>query len=440
MMGALAGALAGCASRPPAAPEPLPAYGGSAARGGGAADVTTGDPIEGLVQRALRAHPTLRAEHARWVAAREGAEAAARWPEPSITWMPSLLPVETRLGPQRHRFALRQPLPWPTMPGLMQGAARARADVQRARLDARIVALRAAIVAQWWAVWGASERARLLRTQVALVEGLVSAQRARVEVASAPLSSLTQLQLALTRTRDALTRAQQAERAARATLRKLALLPADAEALPDTAPAPTVGAIAEDPATLRRDALAHPQQEALRRALVAATRDAAVAQQAGRPGIVLGVDYAMIGPAAMPNTDGSGRDALSLSLGVTIPIWQRRYQADADAATARQTAARADLDASRAEVPHALDALLIELDELRRRDELATRALIPQARAAFETTRGDYEAGRASIAALILAQRELLDVQLQQAEARAAWAQIRARLELLVGRPVKVTP
>ena len=109
----------------------------------------------------------------------------------------------------------------------------------------------------------------------------------------------------------------------------------------------------------------------------------------------------------------------------------------ARAAEAERAALEADAEAARREASRAVRQSLASLDEMVRRIELHESTLLPQAEAVLESVRGAYEVGQTEIASLLHAQHELLELRIELARARAEHQREWARLERLVGRPVR---
>ena len=62
--------------------------------------------------------------------------------------------------------------------------------------------------------------------------------------------------------------------------------------------------------------------------------------------------------------------------------------------------------------------------------------LLPQAQAAYESVLGSYAVGRSAVAETLLAQRDLLELGIESARARADHQRAWARLDSLVGNEV----
>jgi outer membrane protein TolC len=131
---------------------------------------------------------------------------------------------------------------------------------------------------------------------------------------------------------------------------------------------------------------------------------------------------------------------VTASLAVSVPLWQGAY---GDA----QRASEADAAADRADGRRATHEALAELDEAlaavrdaERRVSLYGETLLSQAQSAYESVVGAYAVGRGSVAAVLLAERDLLEISLGLAQARADHGRAWARLESVVGRPVRAAP
>ena len=71
-----------------------------------------------------------------------------------------------------------------------------------------------------------------------------------------------------------------------------------------------------------------------------------------------------------------------------------------------------------------------------RRAKLYRNTLVPQAEAVFESVIGAYQAERSTLASALMAERDLLELELGLFTARADFAKAWVRLEEIVGRSV----
>ncbi|HJL17330.1 MAG TPA: TolC family protein [Sandaracinaceae bacterium LLY-WYZ-13_1] len=392
-------------------------------------------PAASYVAYAMARSPALRAAYQRWRAETLRIAPARQLPDPTIAYGFYALPVQTRVGPQRHRLSARQEIPWPTRLTGAADAQGARARAAQRRFEARALDLRRRVAEAWWRIWVLRRVRDVQREQLEILAGLAETARARLEVGEAGLAEVQPIDLRRSRLDDALQSLALQERAAAAALRAAIGASPDLP-VPTPAEVPPPALPGEETEALRRAVRTHPLLETF--ALAAEAREAEAASLEARrfPSFTVGVDWIETGPAPTP-VQGSGDDALILNLGVRVPLWQGAYD---DA----QRAAEAEAEAERADGRAAEDAALAELVEAHsavvdshRRIELLRGTLLPQAVAAYEAVVGSYAAGRAGVADTLWAQRDLLELTVELARARADHGRAWARLERVVGRPVR---
>lgn len=393
--------------------------------------------LDGYVDWALRSHPGLRAEHAAWRAEVAAARAAWAWPATTFSYGLFVRRVETRVGPQRHRLGVTQPIPW--LPEL-DAAARAsalRAEAGRARHDAMMLTVREQVARRYWGVWAIARRRVRRREQLALLEGLASILRGRVEVGASTLAELQRVELEITRLREDLDALDDQEAAARARLAALlgAPDPADLPVTPAQVPGPQAVDLELDALLARIED--HPQLEVLAQLDRASQAELERAQASGGPDFAVGVDYIETGPAAMDGVPDSGKDPVVAMIAVKIPLWRQHIDAAQEAARARGVAARARRELAARELVAGARVAWSELEDARRRIQRRTDALLPQARSLYESALGAYEVGRGSISEVIAAQQAMLALELELERARADLAISIARLEQLTGQPLQ---
>jgi outer membrane protein, heavy metal efflux system len=146
-----------------------------------------------------------------------------------------------------------------------------------------------------------------------------------------------------------------------------------------------------------------------------------------RPDFVVGGGYMLI-----PGDAG----AWTARAGITWPNapWSRkRLDAEIEAQTLRVAAATARLDAVASDVRRGVHEAQVNIDAARQRAELISTTLLPHVEHALEVSQAGYSAGRAEFGDIIDAQRMVLDVGVQYAEARAAVALALAGLDRAIG-------
>ncbi len=386
---------------------------------------------------ALEHSPETRAAFEEWRAARLRISRPGRMPEPNISFGYYLRSVETRVGPQRYKLALSQTFPWPTKLGAAKDAAAERANAASLMVDANVLAVRSKVAAAYWTLWLIDEEHRLMTEHDAVLEALAGAVRGRLQTGSASLADLNQVDLNIARHHDHRERHKQAALKASARLRS-ALGAAFATEVLGAIDQPAEGLPGNSDQELAASLAKHPRVERFSH-LAASAEHQARAQSADRyPRLKLGINLIGTGEAEMPGVAESGKDALVVSAGLSMPIWFGSYSDAVQAAEASSRSHQAMGEASRRESEAMLAATLSDLRDADRRIQLNKGTLVPQAEATFLAVLGGYQTGRSTVASVIIAQRDLIQLQLEHARARAEHAKAWALLEFVVGMELEV--
>ena len=395
--------------------------------------------VSGHIAVALAHNPAVQAAFARWKATVHRAAQANQLPEPTLTIGAFARSVETRVGPQQARLGVQQALPWPTTLSAGQDAATAAAEAAHAQLDATALAVSRAVSDAYWTLWQLRDARRLHRDHLDVLTGLSATVGGRVKTGSAGFAGLQQVDLSHARLEDQIASMDQQEQALAARLRAVLGVQTTAPIPTDVAP-PPLWVPAEDRAALASAALAHPMLTMGTARIHSAEATARVAAARRMPAFTVGADWILTGPSPMPDVEDSGKDAISVGLGVKVPLWQRAYGQGIAAAEAEASALRSDQQTLEDQRVALLDGAIAAVLDSERRARVTETTLLPQAQAAYTSLLGAWATGDNAVAQAILAQRDLLDLQVRLTNARADHARAWAILDDLCGRPVVRTP
>lgn len=302
----------------------------------------------------------------------------------------------------------------------------ADADLVNARFDAALATERV-----FYDVLANEELRRVAEARTARAEEALGVARARVVSGAAVQSDSLQLLLELTQARTDLLRQRAALRVARLQLGRRIGEPGPVDAVPvDSGAAPPLPIAMEQAAALALDQ--GPQFRAAR----AAERSANAVLRARRgeylPTVFLSGAHNRFDDGFFPGA----RSVSSLSLGVSLPVWNgaQREVAIAQAAAARNVARaiRGDLErGARADVSEAYEAY----DTARETVGLQEIA-VAVARENYRVQEARYRAGAAEILELTDAQLRLTQAEANLVQARYATRLALAGLETILGRRI----
>ena len=286
------------------------------------------------------------------------------------------------------------------------------------------------------------ERGLSPRTRQSLLEHYETLARARYATGQGLQQAVIRLQAKITRVVD---RRHQLDRQ-RATLAAHLNTVLDR---PAEKPVPAVPALVRPAVELDRDQL-YRLGEGHRNELQAASalieggeRSIELAEKNARPRFTASVGVTNVGrrddPAGLPLPPDNGRNAVAVSLGVSLPLWSAKYRAGVEQAndelrahTRRRAAAR---NAMEMEVQEAV----IRLETLDRQIDLLDTVLIPQTEEALRATETAYETGRLGVLELLDGERTLIDVRSMRARYLSDLLIALTALERAIGTPVPRT-
>lgn len=391
-------------------------------------------PLDRYLEIAAENDPGLKSDFARYLAEVQKVPQVGTLPDPMVAFGYFAVPTETRVGPIRARLSLSQKFPW-------FGLLDAREDVAAERAKA--------LFEQFWenksklfyevrktyfdlyytvrSLETTRENLEILRTfqQLALIKlesGKVSAvDELRVEMDLADLE--TQLELLEDRKTELRVAFTQLLGVSDQTEIDLP------ERLPDTS-------IEEDPVGLFARILEgnHALQR-IRHESRSWEHQTEVARKEGRPDFEIGLDYSLVGGSRMPlaNPSESGDDTIVFPrVGVSIPLFRRKYRAKVVEAEERQSAsdlARQDLvDQLRTRFEHGYTDYR---DGVRRSNLYAEQ--VETSNQALDLLLAEYSTESSNFEEVLRMERRLLGYELALERARADKSTAVAFLDYLLG-------
>ena len=140
-----------------------------------------------------------------------------------------------------------------------------------------------------------------------------------------------------------------------------------------------------------------------------------LARRDGRPGFTASLGVTNVGrrgdPAALalPLPD-DGRNAMTVSLGVSLPLWGAKYRAGVEQAAGDLQALRHQRAAARSAMEAAVEEAVVRLETLDRQIDLLDTVLVPQTEEALRATEAAYETGQLGVLDLLDSERTLIDI------------------------------
>ena len=398
--------------------------------------------LRAYVTTAVERNPALLESQARYRAARQRVPQVSALPDPVVSFTQALRSVETRVGPQLNSVTLSQTFPWF---GTLELRGRV-ALLEATALHHRYQAARRDVVARvkeaYYDLGHLDAALGLAREEQSLLEHYETLARARYATGQGLQQAVIRLQAEITRVVD---RRHGLER-------QRAMLSAHLNTLldrPAEEPVPAVPPLARPVVEVDREQL-HELGEQNRHELQAASalieggeRSIELARKSARPDFTASVGMTNVGrrgdAAGLPPLPDNGRNSLTVSLGVSLPLWGAKYRAGVEQANEELRAHARHRTAARNAMEREIQDAVVRLETLDRQIDLLDTVLIPQTEEALRATETAYETGQLGVLELLDSERTLIDVRSLHARYLSDLLIALTALERAIGTRVPLT-
>jgi len=396
-------------------------------------ELTGQSPLRDFFRLAAWNNPGLKASYENWMALASLAAKEGGWPDPVISWSYYIESVETAVGPQQHRLALSQAIPWFGKLSAKGSAAEQAALAAESEYRAARLALFSRVAVAYYEYAYLAEAITFTRENLELMKYQESVARSRYRTNQAAYSDLIKAQVELGTLEDRLKTLQD---------RRLALAAHLNETLGREADAPLPW-----PVSLQQPDFPAPEREAVQSALLAENPELEsfkyklasvderirVARKDGYPDFMVGIQTILTGPSDLTAFPGQGKDAWIATLSMKIPLWRGKYNGGVESAIARRRQIEHAREDERLRLLARGEDLLFRLQDAERRINLYGESLLPKARQSLKATATAYQTGDATFLDFLDAQRTLLRFELDHSRARADRGQQIVQLAALMG-------
>jgi outer membrane protein TolC len=379
-------------------------------------ELTPDSSLSNFLAYALLNSPTVEAAFYDWSASVENITVTRSLPDPQLTFQAYIQDTITSLMP-----GLFQGIPGP-------GKLKARTRVATAESQGKYFAFESAVLQAafnlkraYYQLGLLEEQLRVKQATLALLENQEHVLRAQNEAGTATLSDVLHVQSERDRIQTGFANLESSRRLLLENFKAaLGLTPQQPD--PPTPAHFEIGGENPDADELLRAAFErNPQLKAMEADLRATEAGIAVAYKERVPDFNAGLSADVYAPPFYwPQ------------VGMTLPIWRDKLAAEIAQARANELAAKSRLKAAQIDLAVRFAEKSFAYRETSRNLVLIENDLLPKARQSLETVRAGYRANTMDFSSLTDAERTLLDLQLEAAEARTDHEIALAELSLMV--------
>ncbi|MDD4957430.1 MAG: TolC family protein [Candidatus Omnitrophica bacterium] len=390
------------------------------------------EDLKTLITEAIENNPAIKAEEGLWQAAKYRVKREYSLPDPEVSYTYFGESVETRVGPQQHKYGGKLKVPYPVKLYYRGKAQEKSAEKLQKEYEAAIMDVIKDVKFIFFELYWIDQAISLTEQEKSIVDGVARTAQTKYESNKAMQQDVIKLNIELARFDDKLLQLRNSRETAEARMRSVL-------GRKDGAP---VGRVADVPAPgpeIALDDLISMAMEG-RQELTAARiekdraeyeKNIAVAEYV--PDVSIGFDYISVGSGYTSRPD-DGKDAWMGTVSVNVPLWFDKLSAQVKEKKAMLEARRQEVSSMEDRVRYEVEDLYYRLNFYQDTIDLYRTALIPQAEQSLEVTRYGYETGTLNFIDWLDSERVLLQTKLAYYRAITDHAKTRAFLERVVGR------
>jgi outer membrane protein, heavy metal efflux system len=379
----------------------------------------------------------LQSAFSKWRAAIQKAPQVSTLPDPQFTFGVYIVPVETRVGPQRMSYALTQKFPWIGKLDAKENIALREADVFKAKADSIKTTIFRNVKVAYYELLYLQRAIQLTTEQVELLEFLEATIRARYSSGNALYSDVlrTQVELDSSRNRKASLKDMYIPLQAR-------LNAAMGRDIDDAVHLSKV--VAELQLEVEEDMLrkllqqTNPELLSFDQQLAGADAQITLAEKNYYPDLTFGIKSIYTDKARSGDPSQNGNDPVIATVSLNIPIWQDGRDAAVEEGREKRLVAIQAKKGRKDILLADLELALYRYRDAIRQITLYEESLLPKAEQSVEVTLEAYQSGKVDLEEVIAAENTYFELYIAQARALTDQAQRIAQLEQLVGTELPV--
>ncbi len=390
------------------------------------------ESIELLIEEALQNNPQIQSAYNSWKSAEYKARRVRGLPDPMVKYTRFGDNVETRVGPQEQKYGVSQKIPFPGKLGL-KGKSQ---DKQAQMLEEKYEATRQEVIKKvrfiYYDIFWVDKAIQITEEEKAIIETLEKVAQRKYETNLASQQDVIKAQVELSRLIDRLFSLRQNRKSLVAKLNSIVNRPIDV-ALESAA------GVEPKEIALKLEQLHAIAKEQASELLVAdldierSEYERSLAKLDYFPDFTLGFDYIEVG-SGHTTASNDGQDAWMGTIGVTLPIWFGKLNAQVKEKEATLESRKSSYQDAENYVKYEVEDLYFKIVTYKDIILLYKTALIPQTEQAFEAARTGYESGKVDFLNWLESERVLLQTRLAYYKAIVDYQKSIAYLERVIGK------
>ncbi|MFH1783159.1 MAG: TolC family protein [Candidatus Omnitrophota bacterium] len=385
-----------------------------------------------LIDEALQNNPSVQAAYNEWKAEEYKIGYVKGLPDPTANYAYFGESIETRVGPQEHKYGLSQKIPFPGKLHLKGKAQAKRASMLEKKYEAVKREVIKNVKFAFFDIFWVDKAINITEEEKSILESLEKVAQRKYESNLSPQQDVVKAQVELSKLIDKLLLLRQNRLSLEARINSL-LNRSKGTSLENTGNIELKEFKYELPDLHKLASESRQELLAANLDIERANYEKSLARLDYLPDFTLGIDYTEIGSGhtTQPN---DGDDAWMGKVAINVPIWFDKLGSQLKEKKARLESSKSNYETIENSIDYEVEDLYFKVSAYKDIISLYKTALVPQTEQAFEAARTGYETGKVDFLNWLDAERVLLQTRLAYYKAIVDYEKSIAYLERVVGR------
>jgi len=390
-----------------------------------------------LVTQALDNNLQIKSLEKEWQAKQAIIVSEKSLPQPEISFTHFGESVQTRVGPQKRKFGIKVPIPFPTKLSTKGKIAKKEAEIAYSQYILGIRGVVEELKIYFYDYYFVRQSINILQEEKLILESIRKNIQTKYETLKAPQQDLVKADLEISKIEDRILNLMRQRNLLRAQINRVLDKPqGQSLGLPLGYKLLASGFEAGKDALLDKAFKESPHILIERIGVEKQEQKLSLAKQGFLPDFTIMAEYIEIGEGET-SASNDGQDAWMIGVGVKVPLWFWKIKSDIKSEKLRLESKKYSFEEKENFLSFKIEDLFFKLKTEEQLIDLYENVLSPQAEQNFSVSRIGYESGEVDFLNWLDAERNLISIKIAKLKQVVDYKKTIAQLEYIVGEDLE---
>lgn len=393
--------------------------------------------VYNLVTQALDNNPQIKSLGKEWQAKQAKIVSEKSLPQPEISFTHFVESVQTRVGPQKRKFGIKVPIPFPTKLSTKGKIAKNEAEIAYSQYILGIRGVVEELKAYFYDYYFVRQSINILQEEKLILESIHKNIQTKYEVLEAPQQDLVKADLEISKIEDRILNLMRQRNLLRAQINRVLNKPQEERLELHLGYKLLASEFGTRKDVLLDKAFKESTHILLERIGVEKQEQKlSLAKQGFLPDFTVMAEYIEVGSGETTAAE-DGQDAWMIGVGVKVPLWFWKIKSDIKSEEFRLESKKYSFEEKENFLSFKIEDSFFKLKTEEQLVDLYENVLLPQAEQNFSVSRIGYEGGEVDFLSWLDAERNLISIKIAKLKQVVDYKKTIAQLEYIVGEDLE---